>query len=97
MGCEFGLQCWLERSAENRRKWTANKVNAQLRRLMLMQFLGKAWDTMQEDAAYERLHSHAWIRTGCLLTADGTDDAEVRPQGLADYKVPAVGDYEVLD
>ena len=43
LGHEFGLQGWLERSAANRRQWTANTVNAQLRRLMAMQFLGKAW------------------------------------------------------
>ena len=67
LGHEFGLQGWLEHSAAHRRQWTTT-VNAQLRRLMAMQFLCK----------------------GCLLTADGTDDDLVKPEGLADYAVLAM-------
>ena len=53
---------------------------------MCMQFLGKAWQTIHTDT-YERMHANAWVKTGCLLTADGTDDDKVQPQGLADYVV----------
>ena len=29
-----------------------------------------------------------WTSTGCLLTADGSDDHLVKPEGLPDYVVP---------
>ena len=29
-----------------------------------------------------------WVKTGCLLTADGSDDNMVKPEGLDGYKVP---------
>ena len=86
LGNKFGLGAWLEHSRENRRKWTKSKLDSQLRRLMCMQFLGKAWQTIHTDT-YERMHANAWVKTGCLLTADGTDDDKVQPQGLADYVV----------
>ena len=27
-------------------------------------------------------------KTGCLITADGSEDAKITPEGLADYRVP---------
>ena len=86
LGHEFGLQCWLERSAANRRQWANNQVNAQVRRLMAMQFLGMAWNHIHEG--YQKMIRNSWVKTGCLLTADGTDDELIKPQGIADYIVP---------
>ena len=88
LGHEFGLQGWLERSAAYRRQWTTNTVNAQLRRLMAMQFLGKAWSHIHEN--YQKMIRNAWEKTGCLLTADGTDDDLVKPEGIGRYAVPAL-------
>ena len=37
---------------------------------------------------YDHLRKRCWERTGCLITADGSEDAKITPEGLADYKVP---------
>ena len=62
-----------------------NTVNAQLRRYMVMKFLGKAWSHIHEN--YKKMIRNAWEKTGCLLTANGTDDDLVKPEGIADYAV----------
>ena len=36
----------------------------------------------------DRLRKRCWEKTGCLITADGSEDAKITPEGLADYKVP---------
>ena len=57
-------------------------MSAQLRRLMAVKFLGKAWSHIHEN--YKKMIRNAWEKTGCLLTADGTDDDLVKPGGIAD-------------
>ena len=41
---------------------------------------------MGDDYAEFRLHS--WRKTGCLMTADGSEDDSIKPEGLKDYVVP---------
>ena len=81
----MSLQGWLESSVANRRQWKTNTVNAQLSRFMAMKFLGKAWSHIHEN--YKKMIRNAWEKTGCLLTANGTDDDLVKPEGSADYAV----------
>ena len=38
-----------------------------------------------------------WQKTGSLLTADGSDDDLVKPEGLPDYKVPPPLEYLELN
>ena len=89
LGDRVGLDKWLESKA-NRKRWTRNQINAQARRLLSMKFLGAAWDSLH-SADYSRLRMSAWRRTGCLITADGSDDHLIRPQGLKDYTPPPAG------
>ena len=53
-----------------------------------MKFLGKAKSHIHEN--YKKMIRNAWEKTGYLLTADGTDDDLVKPEGMADYAVPAL-------
>ena len=64
---------------------TRKSTGAQLRRLMAMKFFGKAWRHIHEN--YKKMIRNAWRKTGCLLT---TDDALVKPEGIADYAVQAL-------
>ena len=57
---------------------------------MALQFLGKAWDHIHDGMVYPRMHRNVWVKTVCLLSADGTDDGLVGPQGIAEYTVPSV-------
>ena len=83
------------KSERNRQNWNGKKiggkvvVNLQLKRLMSMQFVGRAWTEVHENPKYAEMHSNAWVKSGCLLTADGTDDAKVSPQSTVAYTVPA--------
>ena len=58
-----------------------------------LQFVGntvnnaKAWSHIHEH--YRKMIRNAWEKTRCMLTADGTDDDLVKPEGIADYAVPA--------
>ena len=91
-GDELGLGLWLTQKA-NRKAWTRSKIDAQLRRRLSLGFVGKAWDRIRTDS-YKALRDVAWKRTGCLLTADGTDDEVVKPQGMSEYVVPAAGTWD---
>ena len=37
---------------------------------------------------YESFIRKCWQKTGCLMTADGSDDKLIQPEGLSDYLVP---------
>ena len=37
---------------------------------------------------YDNLRRSCWRKTGCLITADGTDDELIKPEGLPQYTVP---------
>ena len=28
-----------------------------------------------------------WVKAGCLITADGSEDEKIQPEGLKEYKV----------
>ena len=37
---------------------------------------------------HNSFRDHLFQKTGCLVTADGSDDDKVQPGDLKDYKVP---------
>ena len=55
----------------------------------MCQWAGNAYDTFVQD--YAHLRARAFRKTGCLMTADGSEDDQVHPEGLPDYKLPGVG------
>ena len=42
---------------------------------------------------HKNMREHCWVSTGCLLTADGSQDAAVKPEGMSKWAPPAVGEY----
>ena len=78
----IGQQCeeWLEGDG-NLERWVAGGITASERRTPLTKWLAKAWEEVCSTTDFEKL-GH-W--TGCLMTADGSDDHEVKPQGLQEY------------
>ena len=51
------------------------------------QSVGNSWQELC-SSKYDHLRKRCWEKTGCLITADGSEDAKITPEGLADYKVP---------
>ena len=78
----MATQCdsWLEDDA-NLERWVSGKVSASERRILLTKWLATAWVEVCATTNFEKL-GH---RTGCLMTADGSEDNEIKPQGLPEY------------
>ena len=49
----------------------------------MTKWTGEAWDGLKKRAEYIR---RLFEKTGCLITADSSDDEKIQPQGLNDYK-----------
>ena len=74
------METWLEKD-NNLDKWH-NGLSAKERRILLTQWTGEAWSELNKNQTFFR---RLFEKTGCLLTADGSDDFKVSPQGLSDY------------
>jgi len=79
---------WLD-SDENADKWYGedNRFTASERRILITHWVGDAYRALI-DERYDNFRREIFERTGCLLTADGSGDKLVKPEGLPDYKVP---------
>ena len=82
-------QQWLE-SDENIDIWLGNsekKLTAKERRILITHWVGEAYKKLQSDQ-YKNSRFRCFQRTGCLITADGSDDDKITPEGLPGYIVP---------
>ena len=52
------------------------------------EFCGQAWQAVATEEKYLRMRKSAWEATGALITADGSEDALIRPQGLSSWPGP---------
>ena len=78
---------WLDLD-ENADKWYGeeNRFTASERQILITQWVGEAYKALLE-AKYAKFRQKTFERTGCLLTADGSRDHLVQPEGLPDYRV----------
>ena len=75
------LERWLEEK-DNLEKWH-DRLSAKERRILMTQRTGKAWS---QCCTNHHFFKRLFEKTDCLITADGSDDANISPQGLKDYK-----------
>ena len=77
---------WLQLD-ENYDLWIGNTkgLNASMRRILITQWVGKAHRRLQ-DPKYDHFRRNCFERTGCLMTADGSEDHKINPEGLPGYK-----------
>ena len=59
-----------------------DSLSAKQRRILMTQWTGKAWRKLSSDKMFAK---KLFIKTGCLMTADGSDDDMITPQGLEPY------------
>ena len=86
------MEEWLE-DDDNMDVWAGNydsdpqkKLTASKRRVLITNWVGEAHERLQ----HPHYHGFLWNcfeRTGCLMTADGSEDFKVKPEGLLDFKV----------
>ena len=95
VGIREGLEEWLEEK-DNRKLWTRKRISAQMKRELSMEWLGDAWQKIFEDK-YKKLRTSAWKCTGSLISADGSDDHKIVPQGLANWPGPHPPGFAIPD
>ncbi|XP_014675269.1 PREDICTED: jerky protein homolog-like [Priapulus caudatus] len=74
------MEGWLEKEA-NLEEWH-DKLSAKRRRILMTQWTAQAW---RELSTNKGLCKKLFEKTGCLMTADGSNDDQIRPQGLESY------------
>ena len=87
---------WLDTDNHSDR-WFGNEVpyTAKERRILITQWAGEAWNVLN-SSKYDKQRKKCCSMTGCLLTADGSEDNLVKPEGLDDYVVPAPSIVDAL-
>ena len=56
------------------------------RRILITQWVGEAYKKLN-GTHYDSFRQNCFIKTGCLMTADGSNDDKIIPEGLPDYKI----------
>ena len=74
------MEKWLEED-KNLDMWH-DSLSAKQRRILMMQWTGEAWRKLTSDKMFAK---KLFMKTGCLMTADGLDDDVIKPLGLEPY------------
>ena len=75
---------WLE-SDENVDLWLGNS-GEKTRRILITHWVGEAHERLQSEE-YNKTRYRCYEKTGCLVTADGSNGAKINHEGLHDYVV----------
>ena len=70
--------------------WLGNcekKLTCSDKRILITEWVGNAVDTLNHSN-YDNFRWRCFEKTGILITADGSEDEKIQPEGLTDYKVP---------
>ena len=73
---------------DNLNLWMGNtdeKLTVSRRRILITQWVGEAFEELQ-DENYDGFRMNCFDRTGCNITADGSDDYKIKPEGLPGFK-----------
>ena len=76
------LDEWLE-DEENFDKWHRT-TSAKEKRILMTKWVGQAWEELNED--YSGMRRKFFQKSGCLMTADGTVDDKIQPEGFQNHK-----------
>ena len=74
------MEKWLEED-ENLDMWH-DSLSAKQSRFLMTQWTGEAWRKLSSDKMFAK---KLFMKTGCLMTADGSGDDMIKPQGLELY------------
>lgn len=74
------MEKWLEED-KNLDMWH-DRLSAKQKRILMTQWTGEAWRKLSSDKMFAK---KLFMKTGCLMTADGSDDDMIKPKGLEPY------------
>ena len=79
---------WID-DDEHADRWYGNTepYSAKERRIPITHWAGEAYKHLCSNE-YELFRRRIWVKTCCLITADGSNDKQIVPEGLKDYQVP---------
>ena len=63
--------------------------------MLSVEFCGQAWQAVGTGDKYAKMRKDAWEGTGNLITADGSEDALIKPQGLRSWPGPHPPGFQV--
>ena len=66
--------------------------SAKERRILITHWAGEAYTKLCGNE-YDDFRKKLWLKTGCLISADGTNDDKIAPEGLQNYQVPTPHQY----
>lgn len=78
---------WLEDDTNSDKWYGQESFSAKERRILITHWAAEAWRKLTSPE-YEEFLKKSWLRTGCLMTADGSEDYLIKPEGLLGYQVP---------
>ena len=70
--------------------WLGNgeeKPDAKQRRILITHWVGEAYNRLSGEK-YASSRYRCFEKTGCLVTADGSGDDKIQPEGLPGYSIP---------
>ena len=78
---------WLDDDV-NADRWHGHgdPFTAKERRILITHWVGNAYERVISDK-YAEFRRKMWEKTGCLITADGSEDEKISPEGLPGYAV----------
>ena len=79
---------WLDQE-ENAESWYGHgtSYSASERRILISRWVGEAWNVLS-GPDYNHLRRRCWEKADCLITAGGSVDDKISPEGLSSYQVP---------
>ena len=77
----------IETGIPNIDRWNEKKLSCSERRILITEWVGNAVDALNHSN-YDNFRWRCFEKTGILITADGSEDEKIQPEGLTDYKVP---------
>ena len=75
---------WLD-TESNLEAWESGKLTASQRRILMTQWVGEAWEVFNSEK-YDNARFRYFEKTGCLMSADGSGDEYITPEGTMNYR-----------
>ena len=80
-------QKWLDDEEHaDRWYWNEELYSGKERLILITHWAGEAYTKLWGNE-YDNFRKKLWLKTGCLISADGCNDDKIAPEGLQNYQV----------
>ena len=71
---------------ENADRWYNGKISSKERHILISHWIGAAYKNISSKD-YQSFGKRMFEKTGCLITADGSDNDKIKPEERPEYQV----------